>query len=75
MRIILATEGTEDIDKFMLTDIFADRYVSILMWKTFGEAEQRFLVQGFRIVSEQLYPYYIAGNESGARKSKMDCNS
>jgi len=54
----------------MLTDIFADRYISIPMWETFGEVERRFLVQGFRIVSEQLYPYYIAGNESAHAKAR-----
>ena len=58
------TEGTKDTDKFMLTDIFADRYVSIPMWETFGEIDERFLVQGFRIVSEQLYPFYVGGNKS-----------
>ena len=47
----------------MLTDIFADRYISIPICETFGEAEQKFLVQAFRIVSEQLYPFYI-----GARR-------
>jgi hypothetical protein len=54
----------------MLTDIFADRYISIPMWETFGEVEQRFLVQGFRIVSEQIYPYYIAGKESAHAKAR-----
>lgn len=54
----------------MLTDIFADRYISIPMWETFGKVERRFLVQGFRIVSEQLYPYYIAGKESAHAKAR-----
>ena len=54
----------------MLTDIFADRYVSIPMWETFGEAEQMFLVQAFRIVSEQLYPYWVGGKESAPAKKK-----
>ena len=54
----------------MLTDIFADRYITIQMWDTFGEVEQKFLVQGFRIVSEQIYPYYIAGKESTHAKEK-----
>lgn len=54
----------------MLTDIFANRYVSIPMWGTFGEDKQRFLVQGFRIVIEQLYPYWVGGKESTAAKIK-----
>lgn len=54
----------------MLTDIFANRYVSIPMWETFGEDEQRFLVQGFRIVIEQLYPYWVGGKESTDAKIK-----
>ena len=42
----------------MLTDIFARRYQNILIWKDFDEAARRLLVQGFRIVSEQLFPYF-----------------
>jgi hypothetical protein len=29
------------------------------MWETFGEPERRFIIQGFRIVSEQLFPYWL----------------
>jgi hypothetical protein len=54
----------------MLTDIFADRYASIPMWDSFGEADRRFLVQGFRIVSEQLFPYWIDGKENPNTKAK-----
>ncbi len=53
----------------MLTDIFADRYESVQMWKTFGEPERRFLVQGFRIVSEQLFPYWVGGKENPLTKN------
>ncbi len=42
----------------MLTDIFARRYQDVTLWKDFDEAARRLLVQGFRIVSEQLFPYY-----------------
>jgi AbiJ N-terminal domain 4 len=42
----------------MLTDIFADRYADVIIWETFEEKDGRFLVQAFRIVSEQLYPYW-----------------
>lgn len=45
----------------MLTDIFADRYASIQLWESFSEIDRKFLVQGFRMVSEQLYPYWSNG--------------
>ena len=48
----------------MRTDIFADRYISTSMWDSIGDIEKRFLVQGFRMVSEQLYPYWINGSEN-----------
>ena len=41
----------------MLTDIFARRYQDVPIWNDFDEAARRLLVQGFRIVSEQLFPY------------------
>jgi hypothetical protein len=42
----------------MLTDIFLNRYADVILWETFEEKDGRFLVQAFRIVSEQLYPYW-----------------
>ena len=42
----------------MLTDIFAERYSAVPIWQAFGETERRLLVQTFRIVSEQLFPYW-----------------
>ena len=42
----------------MLTDIFAHRYQDVPLWESFDESARRLLVQGFRIVSEQLFPYY-----------------
>ena len=42
----------------MLTDIFAERYAVVLVWQTYGESERRLLVQAFRILSEQLFPYW-----------------
>lgn len=48
----------------MLTDIFANRYIATKMWEIFGEPERRFIVQGFRIVSEQLFPYWLGGKEN-----------
>jgi hypothetical protein len=49
----------------MLTDNFADRYLSVELWKSFGEPERRLLVQGYRILIEQICPYYTYdGKES-----------
>ena len=45
----------------MLTDIFARRYQDVPLWENFDESARRLLVQGFRIVSEQLFPYYEKG--------------
>lgn len=42
----------------MLTDIFATRYAAVPLWDAFGENERRLLVQAFRILSEQLFPFY-----------------
>lgn len=53
----------------MLTDIFSDRYLGVKMWDAFTDLEERFLVQGFRIVSEQLFPYYRDGKEIPASKA------
>ncbi|WP_432472069.1 AbiJ-NTD4 domain-containing protein [Amphritea sp. HPY] len=42
----------------MLTDIFAHRYMNVVLWDRFDENARRLLVQSFRIISEQLFPYY-----------------
>lgn len=42
----------------MLTDIFAARYAAVAIWPNYGEPERRLLVQTFRIVKEQLFPYW-----------------
>ncbi len=42
----------------MLTDIFATRYDAVPLWQAFGEPERRLLVQAFRIVKEQLFPFW-----------------
>ncbi len=52
----------------MLTDIFADRYIGIQIWESIGDVEKRFLVQGFRMVSEQLYPYTAGGGKDPVAK-------
>jgi len=54
----------------MLTDIFAERYSSRVLWEACTEAESKLLVQCFRIVTEQLIPYYINGKESPEAKAK-----
>jgi len=54
----------------MLTDIFADRYAKRVLWEQFTEAEAKLLVQCFRIISEQLIPYWIDGKESEIAKPK-----
>lgn len=56
----------------MLTDIFAYRYREREVWPEFGEPERRLLVQGFRIISEQLFPYWIGGKEVTGAKEKWD---
>lgn len=54
----------------MLTDIFAERYATVPIWQNFGENERRLLVQVFRIVSEQLFPYWT--HEGKEREGAKD---
>jgi len=42
----------------MLTDIFARRYEKRPLFDVVGPREHAFLVQAFRIINEQLFPYY-----------------
>jgi AbiJ N-terminal domain 4 len=42
----------------MLTDIFANRYLKTKIWDAFADSERRLIVQGFRILLDQLRPYY-----------------
>lgn len=57
----------------MLTDIFAYRYLETPIWDTFDENSRRLLVQGFRIVSEQLFPYYgFDGKVRSSSEEKWD---
>jgi hypothetical protein len=51
----------------MLTDIFARRYQSRVLFQSVGPAELRLLVQGFRIVKDQLLPYYGADKKVDER--------
>jgi len=54
----------------MLTDIFVDRYIGVPIWVSIGDIENRFLVQGYRIISEQLYPYWVDGKENPKAKER-----
>lgn len=47
----------------MLLDIFARRYEDRPLRDSFGERDKRLLVQAFRILSEDMYPYYKDGKE------------
>ena len=48
----------------MLTDIFAYRYIDVPLFSELTEPLRRLLVQGFRILNEQVQPYWINGKES-----------
>jgi hypothetical protein len=54
----------------MLTDVFAERYSSRVLWEAYTETESKLLVQCFRIVPEQLIPYWVDGKESVTGKAK-----
>lgn len=55
----------------MLTDIFASRYAKRILWEQYTETETKLLTQCFRIIGEQLMPYYDgSGNESETGKRK-----
>jgi hypothetical protein len=57
----------------MLTDIFANRYANRTIWEQCTEVETRLLTQCFRIIAEQLIPYYDAkGQESDTAKVKWE---
>lgn len=47
----------------MLIDIFARRYESKVLRDTFEQRDSRLLLQAFRILSEDMYPYYRNGKE------------
>lgn len=48
----------------MLTDIFAHRYAKRILWDQFTDGEARLLTQCFRIIAEQLMPYYDAEGQA-----------
>ena len=47
----------------MLVDIFARRYESAQLRSSFEQRDLGMLVQAFRILAEDLYPYYYGGKE------------
>jgi hypothetical protein len=47
----------------MLIDIFARRYEGTPLRDSFEQRDSRLLVQGFRILAEDMYPYYRDGKE------------
>ncbi|MEX2125591.1 MAG: hypothetical protein WD795_17010 [Woeseia sp.] len=54
----------------MLTDIFATRYADVPMWDEFRDRDRRFIVQGFRLVNERLYPPEVSGGKSEQNEAK-----
>ncbi|WP_439634596.1 AbiJ-NTD4 domain-containing protein [Glycocaulis sp.] len=48
----------------MLVDIFARRYEKAQLRASFEDCDKRLLVQAFRILSEDIAPYYREGKES-----------
>lgn len=54
----------------MLTDIFADRYVKRVLWQQHTETESKLLTQCYRIIAEQIIPYWVDGKESESAKAK-----
>lgn len=47
----------------MLIDIFARRYEATLLRDSFEQRDSRLLVQAFRILAEDIYPFYRSGKE------------
>ncbi|MCH9027102.1 MAG: hypothetical protein IIA05_08320 [Proteobacteria bacterium] len=54
----------------MLTDIFAYRYAEVPMWEAFEERDRKFIVQAYRIITEQLYPPYTDGKTNDWAQAK-----
>lgn len=53
----------------MLIDIFARRYEGVPLRDAFEQRDQRLLVQAFRILAEDIYPYYREGKEDARGKA------
>lgn len=50
----------------MLIDIFARRYENQTIRDSFEQRDSRLLIQAFRILSEDMYPYYVNGKEDSS---------
>ncbi len=60
----------------MLTDIFANRYAQVPIWQDFGESERRLLFQVFRIVNEQVFPFWREdGKERQGGEGDLDSHA
>ncbi|MBB3977730.1 hypothetical protein GGQ64_002944 [Rhizobium azooxidifex] len=55
----------------MLTDVFVNRYDDTPIWSSFGEYERRFMVQASKIITEQLFPYYIDGSVNTSAETSL----
>jgi hypothetical protein len=53
----------------MLTDIFAYRYAKKEIWDSYQDSHRRLLVQAFRILAEDVCPFYSNGKESERGKT------
>ena len=47
----------------MLTDIFSQRYADRKLWTSVGESERALLIQGYRMLAEQVMPPHDAGKK------------
>ena len=47
----------------MLIDIFSRRYDGIALRDSFDQRDSRLLIQAFRILAEDIYPFYVNGKE------------
>lgn len=73
LRYIYNRGGDKPGDGAMLTDIFADRYDAVTMFPSFGLGEVKLMVQSFRMVEEQLFPYYdFQGKERADSKATYE---
>lgn len=55
----------------MLIEVFAKRFAAVPLWREFGEPERRLLVQAFRIVKEQMLPFWTDdGKERAGAKER-----
>jgi len=53
----------------MLTDIFSRRYEKRQLFAGVGQRELRLLVQTFRLVDEQVLPFFVGGNSTAETKA------